>query len=513
MPSSPRSPSPRIILAVVAFGVFVAADDLTVVSTMLRQIIFDLEIPLPQGLDQAAWIVNSYLIAYVVVMPFVGRLSDIVGRRAVYMGSLLLFLIGSVWVPFASDLNSFIVGRVLTALGGGAMVPVAMAVIGDVYAPQKRATAMGALGAIDTAGWVWGPLYGALLIRYLSWRWQFYLNIPLALLGMAAAWWALRDLPQPARRERIDWLGTAVLTICLLSLNIALLNSGDVSSAGGFANLAQPQTSNTGWLYGVAAVSFALFIWVERRASRESQRPTHDAQLTTPPLIDLTLFRRRNFTPAVLINFLVGGVLIIAMVNVPLVINVLEFDVETAALTSGYLLSGMTGAMAVTAYLGGRLTERFSYRRPTLLGLALCGLGLALMGGHWVVGTPYGEMAWQLIILGAGFGLVMAPVGTAVINAAPDTQRGIAASLVIVLRLMGMSVGLSALTAWGLRRFAILRVQITLPDLPLADPVYQQAIIDGLTQVTVRVLTETFLVSAAVATVALLVGLRLRRES
>ncbi|MCB8966705.1 MAG: MFS transporter [Ardenticatenaceae bacterium] len=407
--TSSRHPSPRLILAVVAFGVFVAADDLTVVSTMLRQIIFDLEIPLPQGLDKAAWIVNAYLIAYVVVMPFVGRLSDIVGRRAVYVGSLLLFLIGSIWVPLAPDLNSFIVGRVLTALGGGAMVPVAMAVIGDVYAPQKRATAMGTLGAIDTAGWVWGPLYGALLIRYLSWQWQFYLNIPLSLIGIVAAWWVLRDLPQPTQRERIDWLGTAVLTISLLSLNIALLNSGDVSSAGGFANLTTNEPTNTGWLYAVAAVSFALFIWIERQIANSPQRPPHSSLpatlfsfLAAPPLIDLTLFRRRNFSPAILINFLVGGVLIIAMVNVPLVINVLEYDVETAALTSGYLLSGMTGAMAVASYLGGRFTERLSYRLPTLLGLVLCIVGFALMGSSWVVGTPYSEMAWQLVILGPG---------------------------------------------------------------------------------------------------------------
>ncbi len=502
-----RSSSPRLILAVVAFGVFVAADDLTVVSTMLRQIIFDLEIPLPEGLDQAAWIVNAYLIAYVVVMPFIGRLSDILGRRAVYVGALLLFLAGSIWVPLAPDLNSFIVGRVLTALGGGAMVPVAMAVVGDVYPREKRASALGTLGAIDTAGWVWGPLYGALLIRFLSWQWQFYLNIPLSLLGIAAAWWALRDLPQSAKRERIDWLGTAVLTAALLALNVALLGSGDVQAAGGFANLGDTEPANLGWLYAAAAIFFVLFLLIERRPPPLPLRPS------APPLIDLTLFRCRNFSPAILINFLVGGVLIIAMVNVPLVINVLEFDVETAALTSGYLLSGMTGAMAVTAYVGGRLTERFSYRPVTLLGLALCALGMGLMGSRWVVGTPYGEMAWQLAVLGVGFGLVIAPVGTAVINAAPDNQRGIASSLVIVLRLMGMSVGLSALTAWGLHRFDILRTQIPLPDLPLSDPIYQQAIIDGLTQVTVQVLTETFLVSAAVAGAAWLVSLRLRREN
>ncbi len=510
-----RNPSPRTILFVVAFGVFVAADDLTVVSTMLRQIIFDLEIPLPDGLDQAAWIVNAYLIAYVVVMPFIGRLSDIWGRRNVYVASLVLFLAGSIWVPFAPDLNSFIVGRVLTALGGGAMVPVAMAVIGDVYPREKRASALGALGAIDTAGWVWGPLYGALLIRFLSWQWQFYLNIPLSLFGIAAAWWALSDLPEPKTRERIDWVGTAVLTISLISLNIALLNSGDVQAAGGFAQLQSNEpATNTTLLYTIAAIAFALFLTIQHYLGKKAKQP-HSETVTRslpPPLIDLTLFRRRNFSPAILINFLVGGVLIIAMVNVPLLVNVLEFDVETAALTSGYLLSGMTGAMAVMAWVGGQLTERWSYRPVTVMGLAFCAAGMGLMGWLWLVDTPYLNMASHLVVLGIGFGLVIAPIGAAVINAAPEHQRGVASSLVIVLRLMGMSVGLSGLTAWGLYRFEILRKLIELPDLPLNDPAYQQALADGLTEVTVSVLTETFLISAGVALLAFLVALWLKRD-
>lgn len=510
MPAPRRTPAPRTILFVVAFGVFVAADDLTVVSTMLRQIIFDLEIPLPDGLDQAAWIVNAYLIAYVVVMPFIGRLSDIWGRRNVYVASLVLFLAGSIWVPFAPDLNSFIIGRVLTALGGGAMVPVAMAVIGDVYPRKKRASALGALGAIDTAGWVWGPLYGAMLIRFLSWQWQFYLNIPLSLIGIAAAWWALRDLPEPKTRERIDWVGTAVLTISLISLNIALLNSGDVQAAGGFAQLQSNEpTLNTTLLYTVAAITFAIFLAIQRYLA---QKAASASSSFPPPLIDLSLFRRRNFSPAILINFLVGGILIIAMVNVPLLINVLEFDVETAALTSGYLLSGMTGAMAVMAWVGGQLTERWSYRPVTLIGLAFCAVGMGLMGWFWLVDTPYLSMAAHLVVLGVGFGLVIAPIGTAVINAAPESQRGVASSLVIVLRLMGMSVGLSGLTAWGLYRFEILRKLIDLPDLPLSDPAYQQALANGLTNVTVDVLTETFLISAGIALLALLVGFWLKRD-
>ncbi len=511
-----RTRSPTLILAVVAFGVFVAADDLTVVSTMLRQIIFDLEIPLPDELNRAAWIVNAYLIAYVVVMPFVGRLSDILGRRTVYIAALVLFLLGSIWVPFATSLNSFIVGRVITAVGGGAMVPVAMAVIGDIYPAEKRATALGTLGAIDTAGWVWGPLYGALLIRFLSWEWQFYLNIPLAILGIVLAWWALADLPQPQNRERIDWLGTALLTLSLLTLNIALLSGGDLQTSSSLTSFEQPTETNTTLYYVIAALSFVAFLlieyWLGRKWNNQQSTKNNSALSTqhsylsfldAPPLIDLSLFRQRNFAPAIMINFLVGAVLIIAMVNVPLLVNVLEFDVQTAALVSGFLLSGMTVAMAIMSYVGGRQTEKRGYRAVTVVGLAFCALGLGLMGWTWTVDSAYGQMAWQLVLLGIGFGLVIAPIGTAVINAAPDAQIGIAASLVIVLRLMGMSVGLAALTAWGLGRFNSLRTQIELPKLPLSDPIYQQALTDGLTQLTVEVLTNTFAISALIVILAL----------
>ncbi|MBK8430039.1 MAG: MFS transporter [Chloroflexi bacterium] len=495
--------SPATILAVIAFGVFVAADDLTVVSTMLRQIAFDLELVLPDQLDKVAWIVNVYLIAYVVVMPFIGRVSDIVGRRAVYMAALGLFLAGSIWVPLAPSYNWFLVGRILTALGGGAMVPVGMAIIADVYHSRERATAMGILGAIDTAGWVWGPLYGAVLVRWLTWQWQFYLNIPLSLLGLAAAWWALADLPQPQLTRRgIDWLGTALLTIFLLALNIALLGSGDVGAAGGFATAAETQATWSSLpFYVTAAIALALFLASQRRLANHP---------TTPPLLDLSLFRRLNFTPAVLVNFIVGAVLIVAMVNVPLVVNVLEGDVGQAALQSGYLLSGMTGAMAILAYVGGRATARASYRPVTAVGLLLCTLGLGLMGWTWDAAVGYGQMGWQLVILGMGFGLVIAPIGTAVINAAPPDQRGIASSLVIVMRLIGMSVGLAGLTAWGLERFNALRVTITLPD--LTDPTYFTQLVEGLTRITVTVLAETFLISAGLAAVAFLISLRLQRD-
>ena len=194
--------NPYVVLAVVSFGVFIAADDLTVVSTMLVQMLRDLDISIQTQLDEAAWIVNAYLIAYVVTMPFMGRVSDIFGRRLVFVACLGIFAVGSVMVVLAPNLPWMVVARAVTGIGGGAMVPVAIAIVGDVFPDERRPFAMGILGAVDTAGWIWGPLFGATLVRYLSWRWQFYLNLPLSALAAAAAFYALRDLRSPVVSER-----------------------------------------------------------------------------------------------------------------------------------------------------------------------------------------------------------------------------------------------------------------------------------------------------------------------
>jgi EmrB/QacA subfamily drug resistance transporter len=485
-------------MAAISFGVFVAADDLTVVSTLLRQIIGDLEIPLPSGFDDAAWIVNSYLIAYVAVMPFMGRLSDLLGRRRVYIGALIIFLVGSAWIPFTSSLGWFIAARVLTAVGGGAMVPVALAVIGDLYPEPRRPRAYGILGAVDTIGWVWGPLFGALLVRFLDWRWQFYLNVPLALLGIAAAWWALQDHDQPSVHARIDWRGAAALTAGLVSLNIALLDAGEISVVGDLSELTGEGSTSTTWLFGVAAASFALFWWLERNRS--------------DPLIDLTLFRNRNFTAGVGVNFLVGAVLIIAMVDVPLFVNlVVETSLQDAAVLSGWVLSGLTAAMAVTSYLGGVATERTWYRPVIVAGLVVTGIGFLVVGGSWDAQVDPWTMGWQLVILGVGFGLVTAPTNAAVVDAAAAEQRGAAAGLVIVFRLMGLAVGLSGLTAWTLYRFDRLRSGLDLPG--IGDPGYEDVLEAATADITAQALTETFLFAVAVVAAGLLVAMGLRRTA
>jgi EmrB/QacA subfamily drug resistance transporter len=489
-------PSTAAILAVVGFSVFVAADDLTVVATMLRPIISDLGLVLPDGLDDAAWIVNVYLIAFVAVMPIAGRISDIVGRRRTFVVAYVLFIIGSIVIPSASTMGPFLVGRVLTAIGGGAMVPVALAVVGDVYPPQSRARALGTLGAIETLGWVWGPLYGAILVRFLSWQWQFWLNIPLALIGLGATWWALAEHDRPARGVRVDWVGALLVTVALVSLNVALLGSSEIQSVTGLDELTDGGGADFRWLYAVAVVAVAAFVWHQRRVDH--------------PLVNPRLFRGRNVRLALVTNFVVGAAVVIAMVDVPLFVNAVEGGLERSALIAGWVLAVLTASMAVASYAGGRLTERTWYKPPAVAGLVAASVAYVAMGFGWGADTSYGLIGFELALLGAGFGLTVAPTNSAVISAAPADQRGSAAALVMVTRLLGFSVGLSALTAWGLSRFNSLRRDLKLP--PITDPKFGTALRTAQEDLTSKAIAETFLATAAITVVGAGAAMAMRRR-
>jgi MFS family permease len=489
-------PPASTILVVVGFSVFVAADDLTVVSTMLRPIIGDLGLVLPDGLDDAAWIVNAYLIAFVAVMPLAGRLSDVVGRRRTFVAAWLIFLVGTIWIPLSDTLGMLLTGRVLTAIGGGAMVPVALAVVGDVYPERQRARALGTLGAIETLGWVWGPLYGALLVRFLTWRWQFWLNVPLAVIGLAAVWWALRDHDRPARDARVDWVGAGLLTIALVSLNLALLGNAEVQSVTGLDELTGGSGPDLRWLYLVAAIATALFVWQQRRS--------------THPLFDHSGLRGRNVRAALIVNFVVGAALVIAMVDVPLFVNAVEVDVDQAAVISGWVLSALTAAMATASYVGGRATERWWYGPPIVVGLLLVIGGYASMGWTWDAATPYPLLAAQLALLGVGIGLTIAPTTSAVVDHAAADRRGAAASTVMVVRLLGLSVGLSALTAWGLARFNALRTDIELPA--ITDPGFERTVRDATGDLTATSIAETFAATAVVVGAGLVIAALLLRR-
>lgn len=487
--------SARLPLLLMLAGVFVAASDLTVVSTILPQIVFDLEIPLRTGLSQAAWIVNAYLIAYTLTLPLMGHVSDQFGRRNTFLACLLLFSAGSLVAGTARTLEVMIAGRALQALGAGAMVPVTMAYVADVLPLERRPLALGIVGAVDTAGWVIGPLYGALMVAAFQWRWIFFINVPFSLAAGAGLWLRMRQPVQSAGPEdarggwrRIDWLGAAALSVSLLALTVALSGteqeSGGSFFAGqtGFNPLALP-------LAVIALLALIVFIWQERRAVR--------------PLIPLRLFADRTLSAACAANLLVGAALIIAMVDVPLFVNVtVAQTLADAPLLSGSALALFTLGMVAGSLAGGWLTGRRGYRLPSLAGVTLAAAGFYLMA-HWPRGISLPDMTGGLVLCGIGFGLVISPIASAVINAAGPAERGIASALVLIQRLVGMALGLAALTTWGLYRLNVLTA--ALPPLSQTDAASAaRLLVEQARLLSVHVIGELFLAAALVCLCAIL---------
>ncbi len=493
-----RSRSPHaswLILAIVSLPVFVGALDLTIISAVLPEVIVGLDLPVKEYLDQASWAVSGYLLAYAISMTFAGRLSDQFGRRTVYIICLLIFMGGSylVTVYDSPALNSWlsrfyrdvlgqtpprteerylylvIVGRVVQALGAGAMVPVTIALVGDLFPPERRARPLGVVGAVDTLGWVLGHLYGGVMVRLFgehgqaiveafarlgftvarpSWETLFVINIPLSALALCGAWWVLRGVQGPRRVERFDVPGTVLLVLALVGLNVGLGASPETAStAGSFEELQRGDSPYRAWLLAGAGVAFALFLVVEAR--------------TRHPLIRLDMFRRRNVLISSLTNLLVGFCLAIGLVSAPLLVNFrmespTSQEVQQAAYIAGVLLSGLTIPMALAAVPGGWLSERRGYRLPTATGVSLATVGFVLTGISWQSDTSYWLMGAQMAMIGIGLGLTISPVGTAVLNEVDEDERGIAAALILVLRLIGMTVAVSSLTIYALERFDVL---------------------------------------------------------
>ncbi len=505
--------SPGFKVALIAIPIFIGALDLTVVSAVLPHVLIDLQIPFQSGMDNAAWIVTGYLLAYSVSMTFMGRLSDIHGRRKIYLAALVIFGLGSYLAAVAHtwptrlalrayymvasgrpDINFLslyvlIGARMIQAFGAGTMVPVGMAMVGDLYPVGKRARPLGVIAAVDTAGWVFGALYGGIIVRFWSWRTIFWLNLPIVLI----AWFMIRFLLQEGKpageRGKMDWLGAVLIAISLSILNIALGAGGETSSASTLEELQGLPPAVIPAL-GLALLFLILFIWHQSRAK--------------DPLIELSLFRKQNYLPASLANFLIGVALFIAIANVPLFINsLIASNAQQGAWESGWMLSGLTVPMALAAVPGGWISDKKGYRLPSTLGLFMAVIGFILMTG-WTQDVTYLTMGIHLALTGIGLGLTMAPIVAAVINASPPEHRGTSSALVIIFRLVGMTVGVSGITTIGLRRMQILSVQLMPPDASMAD-ISRVGI-----EVAERVITDNFWIAGAVTALAILPAIFLR---
>ncbi|MDQ4078966.1 MAG: MFS transporter [Chloroflexota bacterium] len=486
-----------LALIAVSLNVFVAALDLTVMAAILPQLVYDFDIPLPGGLADAAWIVNGYLIAYVVTMPVMGKVSDLYGRRLVFLVALAIFMVGSVGAALATDVWIMVVARVVQALGGGAMVPVALAAVSDAVAPHRRPFAIGTIAAVDTAGWVAGSAYGAWITTWLGWRWAFWVNVPIALLGMVLVAWAL---PPSGRSERrLDLVGMGLFTLFLLGFTTALYLGAPASPESG-ALLAQsgpPERSPWFWpLLALSALLLALFVWWEQRVEE--------------PLIDIRLLIGRIFAAANSISLLTGIILMAVMVEIPVLLQALSTSVDEAIATSGGLLAIFAGTMMLGALVAGPLLRLISPRWLSLLALLISTVGLWQMA-EWGQAQGLESLRLPLALAGLGLGLVTTAIATIVLDSVVEQERGIAASLLLVARLLGMTLGLSVLVTWALQRYDTLLAAAETPNLSDPDAAAQFAAV--VARIMTTVVTDLFLATTIIALLALLPTLLRRRRT
>jgi len=511
-----------LMLAVLGVGVFLAGLELMVTAVALPQILDTLTDW--TDLRKASWIINGYLLVYVVTMPLAGRLTDLWGARRLFLAALAVFTLGSLLAGLAQSLDQLIAARLVQALGGGAIIPVATAAAAHLFEGAGRPRALGVIGALTFLGMAAGPFVGAAVLETVhpetalanlgisggpvvaaaapAWRWVFYVNVPIGICGLAIAWAASSGWDTEHVRARVDVVGAILFTAGLGGILAGVTLMGEAAPIFGI-----PVGVAVAALIGSGAACLLLAVLHGLR--------------TRVPFLDPRLFADRVFSSAALISLLTGYGMATAIVGGAVFVDRVLYggpDVQRV------VLGAIAGAMALGALASGFLARVISLRLLTLGGLALAAGGLAWMSS-WSPDASAGAFAVSGAAFGLGFGLTVTPRSTAAVEAAGRAAFGAASATVTVARMVGMALGMAALTAYGSTTITRITNEVYgsgdaykqyipayLRDRSLYDGLVAQALEQWSASKAASTMVGVFLVAAAVTLIAVVPALWMQRR-
>ena len=499
---------------------FLAGLELMVTAVALPSILADLADPAAGSawveLRKASWIINGYLLVYILTMPMAGRLADLWGARRLLIGALAVFTIGSALAGAAQTMDQLIAARLVQGVGGGVLVPVGTAIAAHLFGGAMRPRALGVVGALTFLGMAAGPVVGAAILASFhpeeviasagmrgtplaaviepAWRWVFYLNIPIGIIALVLTWAASPDWETPHRGGRVDIVGAATYGLALVSglLGLTLLGSQDI------AGTTVDPVVVTIVLLGTAALATVLAVVRGLRVD--------------DPFLDPRLFRSLSFSSASLVSLLTGYGFATAIIGAAVFVDrVLYGGPDQQRLALGAL----AGATAVGALASGFIVRVVPLRIVALGGLVLSIGGLLAMS-RWTPDTSLETVALGLGAFGLGFGLTVTPRSTAAVEAAGRRAFGTASAVVTVARMLGMAVGLAILTAYGSSTIDRLYDEVyatpdaylqfipeELRDRPLRDPLVVGALESWASREAASIMVGLFVVAAGVTALAI----------
>ena len=401
------------ILIGVMLGMLLASLDQTIVGTALPRVVADLG-----GLDHYAWVVTAYLLASTVTVPIYGKLSDIYGRRVFFIGGMVLFLIGSALAGTSQNMNQLIIYRFIQGLGAGGMMPIALAIIGDLFSPAERGKWQGLFVAVFGLSAIVGPTLGGWITDNWGWRWVFYVNMPVGIIAILTAGLVLPKLV--IRREHIiDYLGSITLVAGTVPLLLAFSWAGTQYAWGSWQIIG---------LFAFSVVMLITFVLIEMRAAE--------------PIISPRLFKNSIFVVSVLATFLISASMFGAILYLPLFVQGVLGD---SATNSGIVLTPMMLGFMVSSIVGGQLLSRTGrYKILAMGGFIVGAVGMFLLS-RMTPTTSEQEVIRNMIIVGLGIGVMMSLFTIVVQNAFPYKQLGEVTAGVTFFRSIGATVGVAVM--------------------------------------------------------------------